>query len=154
MGIPAVGLTAEDLEPHDGVAGVLMVGGAVLMFKHRKFGFWTVPVGKAKPGQAPEEGMLEEVSEETGVSPTDYELIGTFSCPDELLNPNGGKWFEKIYVYLIREYVGEPTNAEPEKHPEMRWVPIEGLDALGELSGATRVFIEWIAQGRDRAVHI
>lgn len=58
----------EDVCDHQGVAGVIKNSkGEILMQEHIKYGFWTIPVGKAKLGQSVEEGLKQEILEECNI---------------------------------------------------------------------------------------
>ena len=55
-----INYTNEDLLDHHAVSAVIKNSkGEILMQEHVKFGFFTIPIGKAKPRQTPIEGIKE-----------------------------------------------------------------------------------------------
>ncbi len=51
------------------VAAVVHDGtGRVLLLKHKKYGCWLCPGGHIEPGELPEDAVLREVAEETGLA--------------------------------------------------------------------------------------
>lgn len=80
-------------------------------------GKWSVPGGWLAVGETPGETAVREAREETGVEvePRYYE---GFVCHD---NSHG----DKIVTLFVncRWFSGEPRVTEPEKCPEVTWVP-------------------------------
>ena len=77
-------------------------------------GKWNGPGGKIKPGETPEQGVIREVKEETGLTIHDPELLGNIDfyfgekeAPD---------WI--TYVYLVTEFHGE---LNPNEEGELGW---------------------------------
>src|SRR3989344_5107919 len=64
-----VSFNPEDLVSHDGIAAIIKnAKGEVLVQEHVKYGFWTIPVGKAKKGQKVEDALKKEIFEECNLA--------------------------------------------------------------------------------------
>lgn len=81
-------------------------------------GFFIIPAGHVDEGETPEQTVLREPNEEHGITPTDYVLLDTFE------NMSLGGDFLLVHAYLIKNYVGEVTNKEPEKC-KLHWMNFE-----------------------------
>jgi 8-oxo-dGTP diphosphatase len=100
------------------------VAGPELLLVHRPaYDDWSLPKGKAKPGESDEESALREVEEETGLRcALDRELPST--------RYHDGRGRPKVVRYWLMRAV------EGEAHPQaevddVRWLPLgEALDAL------------------------
>ena len=69
--------TQEDIETREAI-GVLVrdKDGRILILDHVKLDFFTVPIGKVKPGQDPIQTMIQEVREELGIHVTGFKELG------------------------------------------------------------------------------
>ena len=78
----------EDVTNHHGVAAIIKnENGDILIQKHNKFGFWTIPVGKVKPTQTVISGLKQEIKEECNVDIIKQSKIGgTMSYQSDLNN--------------------------------------------------------------------
>jgi ADP-ribose pyrophosphatase YjhB (NUDIX family) len=135
----ATNYTPRDLLDHDAIAAVIRNDqDNILMFYHKKFEFWTIPVGKAEQGETPYEGMCTELREECGI-----EVIkATEIVARPYSYPRRGEVVNIIlHLYSVEKFEGTPKNNEPEKHPEMRYMPISEIRELPDLSDATMLFL-------------
>lgn len=58
----------ERIEKHFTATGVVLDGrGRTLLIKHKKLGIWLCPGGHIEPNETPDEAVLREIWEETGV---------------------------------------------------------------------------------------
>ncbi|MFE6867850.1 NUDIX domain-containing protein [Kitasatospora sp. NPDC057692] len=82
---------------------------------------WTVPGGKAEPGEALDEAAARELKEETGllVDPADLELVHVIHVEQGW--DQAGQFV--LFVFATDKWTGELTNTEPDKHLAARWVP-------------------------------
>lgn len=82
-------------------------------------GRWNGFGGKLNPGETIEEGMLRELSEESGLVATKHEKIGvlTFENDEE-------DYISEVHLYQIHEYDGELVETE-EMRPE--WFEFEKI---------------------------
>jgi 8-oxo-dGTP pyrophosphatase MutT (NUDIX family) len=137
-----VEFTDEDLIDHDAVGAVIRdAAQRVLVLQHSKWGFWSIPIGKAHKGQKPFEGLREEMRDELGI-----EVIRASEMTSATIRYTEGRdVLLRFHIYEIDEYDGRVENREPEKHGEFRFLPMHELAAVDKLSDATVLFLE--AQG-------
>ena len=115
--------------------------GNVLMQDHVKFGFWTIPIGKAKHGQNPVNAIKEEVFEECNLIIEELKEI-YFKEVDYIRNGKKVKVF--AHVYLVISYSGELKNKELHKHKEQKFIPLNEIKIIPYLSDSTIFFLESI----------
>ena len=97
-------------------------GELLLQRKARGFGQgkWNGPGGKIEKGETPEESVKREIKEETGLVIKNLEKAGElefiFTC-----NP---EWNNYCYVFICREYEGEPKDTGEGK---LKWFKKEDI---------------------------
>lgn len=97
---------------------------------------WIGVGGKFEAGESPEECLLREVKEETGLTLTGYRLRGilTFVCPP---------WPEEyIFLYTAHQWEGEMTSCT---EGELEWVAKNRLSSLPLWQG-DHIFLELLAR--------
>ncbi len=57
--------------------------GRVLLGHRRDMDLWNLPGGRMEPGEAPDEAIIREVQEETGLEVRAGKLVGVYSKPDK-----------------------------------------------------------------------
>lgn len=89
-------------------------------------GQWDLPGGHIEAGESELEALTRELLEELGVQ------ISTESAV-RLRRWRAGTGADGAVVnaWLVREWLGTPSNAAPEEHDEVRWFTAEQLPALG-----------------------
>ena len=84
-------------------------------------GHYSVPAGHLDGNEPVREAAAREAREEIGVriNPVDISFAGVFHrCEDD----------ERVDFFVnVREWGGEPFNAEPEKCDEIRWIDLNRL---------------------------
>ena len=129
----------RDLEDHNTVAAVIRdVDGKVLVMKHHKFGFWTIPVGKAEAGQSDSDALVAEVFEETDIEVIQFQEIAR---KDFTYIRNGIAVNVVGILYDIEEYEGIPLNKEPEKHSNLQFMSIEELREKKDVSHLLELYL-------------
>ena len=132
--------TNEDLKDHIAVGAVIKDSqGRILMQKHNKYGFLTIPIGKATSKQSPEEALRQELAEECGIKIQEYKEIAE---RDYEYIRKGKKVKMRLYLYEIKSYSGVPINNEPEKHQFQEFKILDEIKESPYLSDATLLFLE------------
>lgn len=115
----------EDILDHHGIAAVIKnAEGEILMQKHVKYGFWTIPVGKVKDGQDVIEGLKQEIREECNLEVEEWkELVEK----DYFYERDGHDVKVISHLFEITKYSGELENMEPAKHREQKFCHLKKL---------------------------
>jgi 8-oxo-dGTP diphosphatase len=103
----------ESVKRHFTVNGLIFYNGKTLLLKHRKVEKWLCPGGHIEPNETPDEALLREVKEETGL---DVHFMGDidktfgddqvrilhspFVVQDELINIPGDEHYHIDLIYL------------------------------------------------------
>ncbi|WP_327102148.1 NUDIX domain-containing protein [Nonomuraea glycinis] len=84
---------------------------------------WDLPVGKADKGEAITTTAVRELREETGlvVDPAKLKIAAIIHGAWGVEAPNG---FLTV-VFVVHAWTGDLVNAEPHKHSQVAWFPIE-----------------------------
>jgi len=101
-------------------------------------GKWNGLGGKFEAGETPEECVIREVLEESGLSIQNPRLRGLLMFP----RFKGNDWY--VFVYTAKEFSGELSES-PEGRLE--WIPDEILSRLN-LWESDSIFFPWIRAGR------
>jgi 8-oxo-dGTP pyrophosphatase MutT (NUDIX family) len=82
------------------VTAIIRNRGRILMLKHRDTGFWVFPGGTLEPGERPQEAVLRETQEETGLTVAIERLLGVYSGPEfEVRYPNDDRSLYMMAAY-------------------------------------------------------
>lgn len=136
-------LNSEDMKSHLGVAAVIRNDkNEILIMDHVKFDCWTLPMGKVKEDETIEEGLKVELFEELDISIKEYELL-----TNEVRYYDRGEKEISVdcYVFEIRKYNGVIINKEAEKHRELKWISLDELLELDNVSDATRIYLNYVS---------
>ncbi len=99
-------------------------------------GKWVGVGGKFEPGESPDECLLREVFEETGLRLTKYEARGVITFLSD-------RWPEEnMYLYTATEWEGELTNCS---EGELAWIPKNAALALNLWEGDVHFIRRMIA---------
>lgn len=120
------------------VAGAVMRNGSVLLVRRspeaRVYpGAWGLFGGHVEERESLDEALRREAREELGIDLLAFRWLGEVYAPAEPA---------VVHVYAAPSWEGEPVNAAPEEHTEIRWFgadelpPSEGLDAYRALLAA------------------
>lgn len=128
------------MQDHEAIGAIIQnEAGDILVFFHKKFNFWTVPIGKADPGETAYEGLCTELREECGI--TVIKATEIVSHPYEYVR-NSKPVRLTLHLYQVNEYKGTVKNNEADKHPVMRYMSVDEIKSQKELSDATLLYLE------------
>lgn len=100
-----------------GVAGAVINDGRLLLV-HRSPAsrinpdVWDLFGGHVNPGEHPDEALRREANEELGIEVLALGRLGSIHIPAGPV---------VVHVYEVSSWWGEPVNAAPEEHTEIRW---------------------------------
>lgn len=97
---------------------------------------WIGIGGKFEPEEAPEECILREAKEETGLTLTSWRCRGVVTFLQE-----GGEG-EYMYLFTADDFTGELTESD---EGDLQWVSMDFLDALPTWEG-DRIFLNLLWQ--------
>lgn len=88
-------------------------------------GKWDLPAGKCDPGEPVTQAAVRELREETGlrVEDEDLELVHVVHGAQAVESANG----HLTVIFAAHRWSGELINAEPHKHAEVSWVPLDEI---------------------------
>jgi len=137
-----INFTKRDLESHDALGLIVRdTAGHFLCFYHKKFSFWTIPLGKAEVDQTPEQAVVSEAREECGIEV--LEVVKRYQATRVYLRESV-RVVAFFFLYEIVKFEGQIQNREPHKHLQMVFKSIEELRDLPETSDATKLLIACI----------
>jgi 8-oxo-dGTP pyrophosphatase MutT (NUDIX family) len=85
---------------------------------------WDLPGGHFEHGEEETAALARELAEEIGVR------IDTPEGPPLARLPLGAAESGELVVWVVRRWSGQPVNAAPEEHDELRWFRLEELHEL------------------------
>jgi len=131
-----------DLKNHKGIACVIWNKNKdkVLMQDHVKFNFWTLPVGKVDPGDSIDKTIKKEMKEELNINVSEYKLlfnwVGNYKREGKIVKVHA-------YDFEILKYSGTIKNNEPKKHRSIKWMTIQDIKKLKNISDNTKKFLKY-----------
>lgn len=82
---------------------------------------WSIPGGKLKQGENPEEALIREIREETGIELSNFEKVKVFNV--RLLLPDNRRDF--VY-HLFKANIGKDIKVKlSDEHEDYKWVTPE-----------------------------
>jgi 8-oxo-dGTP pyrophosphatase MutT (NUDIX family) len=104
--------------------------GRILLVKQSDSGNWSTPGGAIEPGESPEQAVIREVHEETGLDISVDGLRTAVGGPEyRTIYANGDELSFVALVYDATVTGGEPT-PDDEETSDVAWFAIEELDEL------------------------
>ena len=89
----------------------------VLLIHRARYDDWSLPKGKAEPGEEPVDTARREVEEETGLSPE----VGVELSPVSYRDQRGRD--KTVRYWVMRDRGGEATFMPNDEVDEVRWCP-------------------------------
>jgi 8-oxo-dGTP diphosphatase len=138
------------LPHHFTASGLVFCRGRVLLINHKRIGGWVPPGGHIEATEMPEQTVVREILEETGVSVEvmsepapetgDVEaffLANPIYVQSVLAVEEGERFYHVDLAYLCRPHVGNtldenglPLLSNSEESEEVQWVPLAELGTL------------------------
>lgn len=116
-----------------GVGAVAVVDGSILLVRRARppqAGRWSVPGGHVEPGERPEDAVVRELAEETGLSGVCGPVV-----LDVRVDIEGRRyWITDFAVTVDRTNPVAADDAEA-----AAWVPLDQLDGLDVVEGLDRL---------------
>jgi 8-oxo-dGTP pyrophosphatase MutT (NUDIX family) len=106
----------HDLLMMPGVAAVIRDSSGRLLLQEKSSGEgWSLPAGAIEPGESPEQAIVREVLEETGLVVTPKEILGVFGGRDfRYVYPSGDAVEYTIVLYRCVATGASSTTLDPE----------------------------------------
>lgn len=98
-------------------------------------GKWNGLGGKFNPGETPEECVIREVKEESGLDLRKPQLKGILTFPDF---DGADDWY--VYVYVARDFSGDLRDSD---EGDLHWIKDAEVSGLPLWEG-DRVFLPWL----------
>jgi 8-oxo-dGTP diphosphatase len=99
---------------------------------------WDGLGGKIEAGESPEECVIREIREESGLEIYKPRLHGLLLFPDFF----GNDWY--VFVYTASEFSGDLIDSA---EGTLKWIPDDDLTSLN-LWESDHIFFEWIKSGK------
>lgn len=99
---------------------------------------WLGIGGHFEHGESPEECVIREVKEESGLTLTDFGLRGIITFSD-------GEWYEYMFLYSAEGFTGEITECD---EGELAWVEKEKVLSDLPIWEGDRIFLRLMAEDR------
>lgn len=103
-------------------------------------GRWNLPGGHVMPGEDVVSAAVREVNEEIGLAVQPEHLSFSSVTQHRPLTRS-----EKVtFTFTVREFDGEPVNAEPSKVDACRWTPLDELPTtmMMQAEASLRLFLD------------
>lgn len=122
---------------------VKRAGHTLMVYRNKKpndihEGKWNGLGGKFEAGETPEDCVIREIHEESGLSIRNPKLCGLLMFP----NFKGSDWY--VFVFTATEFNGELIDNSPEG--KLEWIPDEKMSSLN-LWESDHIFMPWIKNG-------
>ena len=137
-------------QPVVGVGAVIVKEGKIALIKRGNEpsrGKWTIPGGLVELGESPEQAVVRETKEETGLNVDNPSLIDVVSNVD--LDEKGRVKYHYIIIdYLVHLKAG--TAKASSDAVELRWVPFDEVEEY-DLTASFRLFFRHSREKMEKA---
>lgn len=157
---------SKNLKKHFTASALILHDRRVLLVKHKKLGVWLYPGGHIEPNETPEEALIREVKEETGlnikiVAKRDEELSDTENDVRSLYVPyailcerikgkhNPHYHIDLIYLCKLDDLVPEDITSSKMELSQIGWFSLEDLSDLKLFPNFRRLLGKILSQRSD-----
>ena len=119
---------------HEVVAALIFQREKILLGKRspkRKYipNVWDVFGGHVEPGEGHAQTLVRELEEELGIKPTEWRYLETLTLSySGTVNEPSEEWI--THLYLVTEWIGTPSNRQPDEHSTIGWFSLEEAKQL------------------------
>lgn len=104
--------------------------GRLLMARHAGSDLWGTPGGGVDPNESPQDAVVREVREETGLEVVAGRVLGAWGGPEYLVVYGNGDQCSYVLIAFECTLVGGEPRPDGEEILELRWVTPEELEEL------------------------
>lgn len=106
------------------VGGVIHKDGKILVLKRletKRFfaGSWEIPGGKVEPGESPQDAIIREIREETGLDVAIEKIYYTWS---DIVEYDGNKEHLIQIDFIVKAKSLDALRLSEDEHSELRWI--------------------------------
>ena len=120
--------------------------GRVLLVRHSNGGVWVTPGGAVDPDEAPQDAIVREVWEETGLSVEPVHLCGVYGGPEFRVQYANGDVVSYVIAAFECRLIGGDLRVDDDEVTEARWVAREDFGTL-RLSAWAEVALPKLVRG-------
>lgn len=113
---------------------------------------YALPAGKVEKGESLKQNIIREAQEEIGIILHPDNIIQAVTLWANYKNEAGAPVEDVGFFFKATKWVGEPTNAEPNKHGYIEWVSLNELPE--NTLTFTRVAIEAYRDGKEYVEYV
>lgn len=125
------------------VAAIIIRNNEILLARHtygRGIGKLIIPGGYIKQGETPEEAVIREVQEETGITIKPLEIAG--------IRFNRKDW----YVIFTAEYISGQAQSDGIENNEVLWMPVTEVLEREDIPDLTKLLVSTVIEKADNTL--
>lgn len=118
-------------------------GKTLLIHRNKREGdlfkdYWNGLGGKVEEGESPEDCVIREMKEESGLDIQNPQLKGILTFPNN--RDSGETWY--VFLYIAEEFSGDLIETD---EGELVWMDDEQVTKL-DIQGADKIFWKWLSK--------
>lgn len=140
----------NSIKPAAAVA--IVESGKLLMLRRSDNGKWTMPGGTMDFGESIHDCAIREIKEESGLTISITDIIGTYSNPNIIVAYSDGEVRQEFTVLYKGEVLGGNINLDSES-TAYRWVPlneVKSIDMTNSQLKRVNDVIEYLLNGKKK----